>query len=247
MALCASFEFVVLETAEEMRWHLINLREQFTTAYDALARSAYQRIWELVQVKSELDKDAGQHTVEQFVQYWQGKFKKSSSKLSEQISQSFITEALRLAQGLLSHASVRQLFDIFESRFGKMSPFMPLNTIQTLSKKTKKDPQEACWVLNGVLDLLDCGFKDLSDLKGAGFIGAASGPASKTSEIDLLLAKHALLDEFLNKWLVKHDCSKTLVADFKAGLRGQSQCSTCDHGYRPSYVTYCQQVTRGRR
>ena len=51
MALCASFEFRVLPTESAMAWSSINVREEYITAFDGLARSTLQRILEIVQMR----------------------------------------------------------------------------------------------------------------------------------------------------------------------------------------------------
>ncbi|CAE6968482.1 unnamed protein product, partial [Symbiodinium sp. CCMP2456] len=208
MALCASFEFRVLPTASAMAWSSINVREEYITAFDGLARSTLQRILEIVQMRKMCTAEFGVMSIPAFARHWEQHFKKSSSQLSEEVKEKYIEKALRLYDNVLCNPLVMQGLTRMEEEWGKNSPMMTMAAVDALCKKTK-EPRTAAWVCFGMLDSVQCGFATLPDFKGASLTGARG-------HLDLLTAKHGILQHLLHHWCPKKNFKPSDIETLKA-------------------------------
>ena len=76
---------------------------------------------------------------------------------------------------------------------GKSSPFQTMASFNGLMKARKGSQASADWVLDAVLDGIQCGFYEISDLKSSAFYGKGSSK-SPDGRADLQASAARLLD-----------------------------------------------------
>eukprot|EP00435_Cladocopium_sp_Y103_P003625 s4215_g1.t1 len=87
----------------------------------------------------------------------------SSSGLSEKVSEEFVESALKLHTKLLWTPSTKTKIELVEETMGKPSPFQTLAAFNGLMKASKGIAAAADWVLDAVLDGIQCGFYEVND------------------------------------------------------------------------------------
>jgi hypothetical protein len=81
---------------------------------------------------------------------------------------------LKLQTKLLSRTSTKTKIELIEETMGKSSPFQTMASFNGLMKARKGSQASADWVLDAVLDGIQCGFCEISDLKSSAFYGKGS-------------------------------------------------------------------------
>ena len=167
------------------------------SSFEALARSALQRVAEIMADKASLESGKTDVGTKELHAKWDARFKKSSSKLSVPISFNFVDQAVRLSNGLLSKPVVRKALLDFESKWGKASPVNVMETLTALQSKVKGDADIALWIIASIDDLLSCSIKSFRDLSPIFLMGNRGSKGA----FDMYIAKRGMALLLLNTHL----------------------------------------------
>ena len=106
VVLHTTFQFKVLDGPKEEMAESISIRERYVSSYEALSRSAYTRILEVISFRKARD-PAGNQSAAEIARQWTEAVNMSSSGLSEKVNEGFVKMAVKLWDKLLSDEACR--------------------------------------------------------------------------------------------------------------------------------------------
>ena len=190
--------FVFKDSPEAITWSCINARERFVSLFETLATTVLQRIMQVVTYRSKHSPPGALMSAAECARHWTKNFRKSSSKLSEEVSSSFIDKSTRLWDGMLGLQTVRQRLYELEELYGKKNPFNNMDALTTLARKVQGDSALGLWLLNGIEDMIRTGVASTNDFSAAHL---SPGVGKGLGHLDVLIGKRNLLEEFLGNFL----------------------------------------------
>ena len=196
--LTVDMEFIPLPTCDDQYFKAVNLRRAVIVDNEAVVRSCIQSIQEIMEFKFRKEKGLGHAmTAEELCTAWNSHAIEISSKYAEEISPTWIQNAVKIQNNILSDKDVRNVVLWMEGEYGKSNP---LNSIYALEAivSTTKTREDILWVL----DMMTHGLKFLG-MTAAEFSSRNLGNKKGKGIVHLFLFKKMLL-EYLNTWLVSH-------------------------------------------
>ena len=158
------------------------------SAFDSLARSALQRVAEIMAFKASLETAKNEISTKDLHAKWDARFKKSSSKLSVPVSFNFVDQAVRLSNGLLAKPAIRKALLALDNSWGKGSPLNTVESLVALQAKTKSDQDTVLWIIAALHDQLTCQLRTIADFSPAYLTGSKGSKGA----FDVFIAKKAL-------------------------------------------------------
>ena len=137
ICLSMTMKFEVLETEDEMFWYNIALREMFTTAEKAVARTPRQRIEEIHLIMGKFRRDNGGKVMsaQQLVVAYKDNLKDMKSPYTEQLSEAFIRAALTVKARALVIPEVVQVIKDMEAEYLDKSPWRTIYALLAVVEK----------------------------------------------------------------------------------------------------------------
>lgn len=190
-ALSVSACFVDLPSDDALHWQAVQEREDFGTDFEAMRRSAVQRLYEIVNYKKRKE-DLTKNTLT--TQQLQEEYKKVKlGTNSEEVSDTFIEMALKVHRTCFSVPSIMKLLLMCDSEYGSQNPFDYLTKLDKISRRAKGD--ELAWVFHALHDAWKYGFMTDSGLSLRSIEG--KGTLAGKSVVDIAIFKKKLRDLFL--------------------------------------------------
>ncbi|CAK0896993.1 unnamed protein product [Prorocentrum cordatum] len=192
-ALSVSACFVDLSTDDALHWQAVQEREDFGTDFEAMRRSAVQRLYEIVNYKKRKE-DLLKNTLTTL--QLQEEYKKVKlGSYSEEISDTFIEMALKVHKTCFGIQSISKLLLMCDSEYGSRNPFDYLTKLDKISRRAKGD--ELSWVFHALHDAWKYGFMTDSGLSLRSIEG--KGTLAGKSVVDIAIFKMKLRDLFMEK------------------------------------------------
>ena len=138
ICLSMTMKFEVLETEDEVFWYNIALREMFTTAEKAVARTPRQRIEEIHLIMDKFRRDNGGKVMsaQQLVLTYKDNLKDMKSPYTEELSESFIKAALTVKARALVIPEVLQVIKDMETEYMDKSPWRTIYALLAVVEKS---------------------------------------------------------------------------------------------------------------
>jgi len=190
--LSSTVTFKLLESDDDVWFEAFNARERLVTDFQALARTAYQRIHEIAQFRTKKLAVWGPGTA---VKKICDEFNKRAelAQGSDPVNVDFVQNALSVYEKALCLPDVVVAIEKLEAKCQKNSPFDSMAKLAGIVRKAK-DPLAIQWVFCSVADLVLSGKSAGHDFPVRWLIGDAN---SRTSAVDLYVTKLRLLEFFL--------------------------------------------------
>ena len=138
-AICLSMtmRFEVLETEDDMFWENVRLREMFTTAERAVARTPRQRIEEIHLIMDKFRQANGGKVMSayQLVTAYKDNLKDTKSPHTEQLSETFIKAAITVKARALVIPEVLQVVKDMETDYMDKSPWRTIYALLAVVEK----------------------------------------------------------------------------------------------------------------
>ena len=137
-ALSCTFEFKLLGSDDQVYFEAVNLRERLITDYNALALSAYQRCYQIINFKTRkeasLGSMTGQKTAAEFNCH--AKLASDSEPVTVDLAQSILT----VFQHALKVPEIRDIIELCERQFHLKSPFNSITQLHIIVRTSKGPP-----------------------------------------------------------------------------------------------------------
>jgi hypothetical protein len=119
--LTVSFHFKVLEGEEPRFWEAVKLREQFVVNFSAMARTAVQRMYEVMGFKVRQEQRSGRtmNAADLALMYKKGELAADSEQITEDMARNIIS----VHNDMLSVGTIRTLLLQADEQWGQKSPF----------------------------------------------------------------------------------------------------------------------------
>ena len=116
-----SFHFKVLEGEEARFWEAVKLREQFVVNFSAMARTAVQRMYEVMGFKVRQEQRSGRtmNAADLALMYKKGELAADSEQITEDMARNIIS----VHNDMLSVGAIRTLLLQADEQWGHKSPF----------------------------------------------------------------------------------------------------------------------------
>ncbi|CAE7666405.1 unnamed protein product [Symbiodinium sp. CCMP2592] len=203
--LSTTIVFELHDSMQSIFFKGVNLRNEIVSEYDALVRSATQRVYELMTFRAQLLQGgwelAGRSekrkaiSDEDLFQEWSRHGKEGESKSAEQVTLNFVQVAVTVYEKILSQGCLRDMVLKIDSTYDKQSPFTFITNLDLVAGRTKSVEQGA-WMLRSIEHMLvteQCTPKDFSKRTLA--------PAKQKGLLDLMLFKMDLLRHLMQSVL----------------------------------------------
>ena len=137
ICLSMTMRFEVLETEDEMFWENVRLREMYTTAERAVARTPRQRIEEIHVIMDKFRRDNGGKVMsaQQLVLAYKDNLKDLKSPHTEQLSETFIKAAITVKARALLNPEVLQAVKDMETDYMDKSPWRTIYALLAVVEK----------------------------------------------------------------------------------------------------------------
>ena len=172
------FRFKYIPDEEQRLYTQINLREAATATYQAMSRSATQRIFEICQWRDRRVQMNGNQSgsIASIVQDWSTHI--SQSRSSEPITETWLTSCFRLWENLFKHESLRVLVLNAEKKYGRSSPCDKISTLEAVLSKGKT-VEMMTWLLGYLNWVVDNKQFSGSELSIRALTGKGSGVGNR--------------------------------------------------------------------
>lgn len=227
VALTTTFIFEVISVENDLYWASFNKRQRIATSYQALVRTAYQQVFEVVQMKSRFEKTENNN--KPLAATAVAKLYASNVEFAENqevFNVNFIDNALTIYNRALSIPSVRESIEWCDINLGQKSPFGKLSKMFVMITKAK-ERHFIEWVFTSLYDLARTGMCNGEELS----VRILAGDGSKKGVVDLLVYKRKLLDYFCRDFIPSRP--------FQTGVREALSRHFANHAaYRNSLAPY---------
>ncbi|CAK0797157.1 unnamed protein product [Prorocentrum cordatum] len=243
-ALSVSACSVDLSTDDALHWQAVQEREDFGTDFEAMRRSAVQRLYEIVNYKKRKE-DLSKNTLTTL--QLQEEYKKVKlGSYSEVISDTFIEMALKVHKTCFGIQSISKLLLMCGSEYGSRNPFDYLTKLDKISRRAKGD--ELSWVFHALHDAWKYGFMTDSGLSLRSIEG--KGALAGKSVVDIAIFKKKLRDLFMETLADFPQWTEEVKTKFRVVCAGHLLCRefngcpderaniTWKAGWPPSAVEY---------
>ncbi len=199
VALTATFSFKELVSEDTIWFEAIALREAMVTAHTAMGRTALQRCFEIIALKTRYEAGGGGKLASAAVQNLYVERARLSDE-SEPVSAAAVDAALTIHRRALSIPAV---LDCIKEMEGAGIP--PLNSIFKLQVIVQKARSEdnIVWCFQAIRDKLKSDAIDKDCLTMTALGGGGKTGSGRVAFVDLLVAKRALKCHMLGEWLNK--------------------------------------------
>ncbi len=151
----------------------VNLRERISNDYHTLARSPYQRVYDLMSFKRRREQTMGKLSAKSLAEEWNRCAKMSAD--SEEVSAEYVTAVISVHERALSSDPVRGVVEALEQRYGMRSPFDSIYKMHALVKKVGKNTPTLSWTFEMILDRIDAKVMSPRDFSMKALAGDSAG------------------------------------------------------------------------
>ncbi|CAE7707229.1 unnamed protein product [Symbiodinium sp. CCMP2592] len=219
--LTVDMEFIPLPTEDDQYFKSVNLRRAVIVDNEAVVRSCIQSIQEIMEFKLRKEKGMGHSmTAEELCTTWNAHAIEISSKYTEEISPTWIQNAVKIQNNILSDKDLRNVVMWMEGEYGKKNPLNSINALDAVVSCTKTR-EDILWVL----DMMTHCLKFLG-MTAADFSSRNLGNKKGKGIVHLFLFKRMLL-EYLNTWLVSRGFGEEQRAMLSQLLTPESYRKCC--------------------
>ncbi len=173
MCLTCTFSFEVLASQDDIYFASVNLRERISNDYHTLARSPYQRVYDIMSFKRRREHTMGKLSAKSLAEEWNRCAKMSAD--SEEVSADYITAVISVHERALSLDPVRGVVEALEQRYGMRSPFDSIYKMHALIKKAGKNTATLSWTFAMILDKIDAKVMSPKDFSMKALAGDSAG------------------------------------------------------------------------
>ncbi len=195
VTLTVTLIFRAFDNLTDRLWHSISIREKLVMNYSTMARSAYQRIFEIVEFKALYEKLSGPLNNQRLADLYNEKADMAVGAGQDAITASFVEMSVSVHRLCLSIPEAKRCIAEAEEAFMKHSPFNSVTKLYTICSRAKGIPA-LLWVLNSMLDAVHVKYIAASEFS----LRALQAPSGR-SVIDLFLLKLKMKDYLLINWL----------------------------------------------
>ena len=195
VALTVTIEFRLKPNSLDRVWEAVRTREELTTNYAMMARSAMQRVYEVIEFRAIYNKSHGQISNADLADAYNKKGRIATGDGQDEVSAYFVEQAISVHKHLLSGREARDLIMQADEKWLKHSPFNSITKLYLIQSKAKTSSNVA-WVLASIIDAIDAGHLAISDC-GARALQYPAG----CSLLDFLLKKKDMNEYLLSTWL----------------------------------------------
>ncbi|CAJ1450695.1 unnamed protein product, partial [Effrenium voratum] len=206
---------VVLASGEAVHWLTVKHREEMTRRFQAVQRTALQRVFEVVAYLQQQNAlpapGAGKTCAVTTLAHTYANYGCTAG--GERITENFIVEAVRLWRSLLSHKESRAILLELEEEFGHRSPLNGVSRLAELAKVCRGSSAEQLWVLSTVQDRLRSGQMQVSENLSAECLSGRS--AGGKGLVQLYLYKRELQQDILQRLMAMHPLQPEVATKIK--------------------------------
>ena len=196
VALTATAVFKVLETEDDVFFEAFNARERLVNDFQALARTAFQRIHEVAQFRQRKMSAWGPGaSLKKLCEEFNKRAELAAS--TEPVNLDFIQKAMNIFDKAFSIPGVVQAIEALEALCKKSSPYDSVHKLAGIVRKAKDAPVIE-WVFATITDLVVAKKSQAQDFPHRWLLGDASG---RGGAVDMYIMKHRMLDHLLTKQL----------------------------------------------
>jgi hypothetical protein len=134
-ALCCTFEFRVLGSANDIYFAAVNQREKLVTDYSSLALSAYQRIFQVLNVKARKEEVLGPLTAAKVVEEFNKLAQLAAD--SEPVTVDTMNAIIAIHQHALKVPEIVAVIEQCERKFLLKSPFNSIAKLHIIVRQAK--------------------------------------------------------------------------------------------------------------
>lgn len=134
-ALCCTFEFRVLGSADDIYFAAVNQREKLVTDYSSLALSAYQRIFQVLNVKARKEEVLGPLTAAKVVEEFNKHAQLAAD--SEPVTVDTMNAIIAIHQHALKVPEIVAVIEQCERKFLLKSPFNSIAKLHIIVRQAK--------------------------------------------------------------------------------------------------------------
>ena len=227
--LSMTLEFKVLATPEACFLCQVNLREYITGLFTVAARSAVQRIIELMLFR---DRQKTKMSASDLALKWIDEVKMAS--ISEKVTADFVRQAQAVYDNMFKNGQTFDIIMAAEQEWGKQSPFDSVYKLSAIVSKCTSVEQNL-WVCASIVDAVKNGFMTAPEFSVRSLSGKGSG---NFGIIDLCLLKSQLYKYISTDFLNLHRFSSTIAKK----IHGMSSHAGCRNlfGYKNEKATNMQ-------
>ena len=193
-SLSMTFRFVKCLTDEDRHFMAVNLRDQIVNTATELERTTCQRIFEVVDFKSKQEKKGTLMSVATLCGVYEQRAK--LSKKGDAVTASFVESALSVWNRLLTIPECRQCVLSVDGKFGSLSPFNGITSLQTIVYRCKKSSYIK-WVVEHIGDEVLNGIRDPKSFTVTFLRGKAK---NDKGYLDILMIKYDIANALLESW-----------------------------------------------
>ena len=201
--LSMTFEFKSLATPEACFLCQVNLREYIAGLFAVAARSAVQRIMELIGFR---DRKKNKLAHNELANAWASEV--SMSSISEKVTADFVRNATNVYDNLLKHADIARIIMTAEHEWGKQSPFDSVYKLAAVASKCTS-AEQSIWVCASIVDAVKNGFVQAGEFSVRMLSGKGAG---NHGFIDLCLQKLWIYKYISTDFLSQHKFSSDTMS-----------------------------------
>ena len=191
-ALSITATFKLLQTEDDVFFEAFNLREKLANDFQALARTTFQRIYEVAQFRArKLVSLGASASHKRICDEFNNRAELAAT--SEPVNVDFIQKALAVHAQAFSLPAVLKAITTLESLCGKSSPYDALGKLNGIVRKAK-EPAIIEWTFCTITDLVISGRCGAKDFPERWLLG--EGPNARGA-VDTFIAKYKLLEYLL--------------------------------------------------
>jgi hypothetical protein len=219
--LSATFSFLVLDRDEDIFWKTNGIREDMKSLYQAVARTAIQRVLEIARYKATREATQGKLSNAKISELYREKLDAAAG--TEKISEKYVDTALKVNDFLLSVGPVKSVIFALEEQMGQLSPFNSVHRLACFFSKTK-DAAALTWVFNCVYDFFASrNFNPEEKFSVETLAGAGS---NGKGDLDLWLMKLKLHEHLLGPFMEKLPFNTDSKTELRKVFKNQSSYRT---------------------
>ena len=194
VSLTVTISFEQIENETERLWRAVRLREQLTANFQNMARTALQRIYEVVEVRNRADTHAGGTGVS--AQSLAAMYNDKGKLVGESMTANFIEQALTVHKVLLSNDTACKIVRDADEKWQQNSPFNSVTKLHTIVVKSKDatDSDLLIWILQTIIFLIDYKLVTAGEL-------SLRVLQQQRGLLDLLAVKEKMKQYLLDAWI----------------------------------------------
>ncbi len=210
VTLTVTLVFKGIDNLPDRLWHSVYIRERLITNYNTMARSAYQRIFEIIEVKSMYENLSGPLNNERLAKMYNDNAGMASAS---EITTTFIEMAISVHRNCFSLPAAKKIIADAEELWMKQSPFNSVTKLYTICSRAKGSSANMVWILESMSDCVKAKYVSPCELSLRSLQAAAG-----RSVIDLFLLKLKLKDHMLSSWLDQINISAEVKVRIRESL-----------------------------